>query len=286
MELIIDKLSKNYGKHTALQDITLSSGPGLLGLLGSNGAGKTTLMRIIATRLKPSGGCVSWNGHDSQQASRELRAVLGYLPQDFGVYPEFTARQFLSYLAALKGVEAKQIKRQVSEVLEMVDLERHAERKLGSFSGGMKQRVGIAQALLNNPQLLIVDEPTSGLDPEQRVHFRTLLSKLTTNRLVILSTHIIGDIEAVATKLALIKGGRIFIYTTPEDLIHRAQGQIWDVTVDSAVAQQLQTSFQVSRMLNQAKGMTLRLISSIQPHPAATVVEPTLEDACLLVMSA
>ena len=213
MELVSENLGKRYGKLWAIRGVTLQCGPGLLGLIGPNGAGKTTFLRMVATLLLPTEGSVSWNGMDARTRGGEIRQVLGYLPQEYGLYPEFSARQFLRYMAALKGLPKDLAQRRVDEVLEMVNMERLADRKLRIYSGGMKQRIGIAQALLNDPELLIVDEPTAGLDPEERVRFRTLLANFTTNRLVILSTHIISDVEAVAGRLLLLREGKVLADT-------------------------------------------------------------------------
>ena len=285
MELMIDRLSKRYGQHVALRELSLRLSPGLLGLVGPNGAGKTSLMRMIATLLSPTEGTIRWNGQDIRTHGQEIRQVLGYLPQDFGVYPEFTGRQFLRYLAAMKGLPKSLVHRRVDEVLSTVNLEQEADRKLPTYSGGMKQRIGIAQALLNDPELLIVDEPTAGLDPAERVRFRTLLSSLTRNRIILLSTHIIGDVEAVANRLVILREGHVLSDTTPEALLARTAGSVWSVTVDQATAIQLQANYQVSTMVNQMSGITLRIVSATRPHEAAVEVSPSLEEAYLLATS-
>ena len=282
MELTIEHLSKRYGQHWALHQLSLRCEPGMLGLVGPNGAGKTTLMRMIATLLEPTEGTIRWNGQDIRTHGQALRQVLGYLPQDFGIYPEFTGRQFLRYLAAMKGLPSSLVHRRVDEVLEIVQMEQAADRKLPTYSGGMKQRIGIAQALLNDPALLIVDEPTAGLDPTERVRFRTLLSSLTSNRIVLLSTHIISDVEAVANRLLILQEGRVLTETTPEALLAKTAGKVWSVTTDQATALQLQASYQISTMVNQMNGITLRIVSATRPHEAAVVVDPSLEDAYLL----
>jgi ABC-2 type transport system ATP-binding protein len=284
MELVIDRLSKRYGQHWALHELSLRCEPGMLGLVGPNGAGKTTLMRMVATLLEPSEGAIRWNGQDVVADGEALRMVLGYLPQDFGIYPEFTGRQFLRYLAAMKGLPSSLIKPRVDQVLEIVHLEQEADRKLPSYSGGMKQRIGIAQALLNDPELLIVDEPTAGLDPAERVRFRTLLSSLTSNRIVLLSTHIISDVEAVAGRLVVLQAGRVLADTTPSALLNRAVGSVWSVTTDQATASRLQESNQVSSMVNQLNGISLRIVSPTRPHEAAVAVDPSLEEAYLLAV--
>jgi ABC-type multidrug transport system ATPase subunit len=282
MELTINHLGKRYGQHWALRQISLRCEPGLLGLVGPNGAGKTTLMRMIATLLEPTEGTISWNGQDIRTHGAALRQALGYLPQEFGIYPEFTGRQFLRYLSEMKGLPKPLAHRRVDEVLEIVQMEQVADRKLPTYSGGMKQRVGIAQALLNDPELLIVDEPTAGLDPAERVRFRTLLASLTSNRVIILSTHIISDVEAVASRLMILREGRVLTDTTLEALLASASGKIWSVTTDQATAMRLQATYMVSTMVNQLGGVTLRLVSATRPHEAAVVTDPTLEEAYLL----
>jgi len=282
MELTLERLNKRYEQQWALHQLSLRLSPGMLGLVGPNGAGKTSLMRMIATLLEPTEGRILWNGQDIRTHGQALRQVLGYLPQNFGIYPEFTGRQFLRYLAAMKGLPSSLLHRRVDEVLEMVNLEQVADRRLLTYSGGMKQRIGIAQALLNDPELLIVDEPTAGLDPSERVRFRTLLASLTRNRIVLLSTHIISDVEAVASRLVILQEGRVLSDTTPEALLVTARGGVWSVTVDQATALHLQASYQVSTMVNQVSGVTLRLVSPTRPHEAAVVVDPSLEEAYLL----
>jgi ABC-2 type transport system ATP-binding protein len=284
MELTIEHLNKRYGQNWALRELSLRCEPGMLGLVGPNGAGKTTLMRMIATLLSPTEGAIHWNGQDIRTHGQALRQVLGYLPQDFGIYPEFTGRQFLRYLAAMKGLPKSLAHRRVDEVLEIVQMEQVADRKLPTYSGGMKQRIGIAQALLNDPELLIVDEPTAGLDPAERVRFRTLLSSLTRNRIVLLSTHIISDVEAVASRLMILQEGRVLADTTPEALLEKTAGKVWSVTTDQATALQLQAAYQISTMVNQVHGITLRIVSPTRPHEAAVVIDPSLEDAYLLAV--
>jgi len=286
MELIIEHLNKQYGRYEALRDISLSCGYELIGLVGPNGAGKTTLMRIIATLIPQTKGKVMWKGKDIREDAQAIRQVLGYLPQEFGLYEEFSARQFLRYLAAMKGLPDGLARRRVDELIELVNLEKDADRKLQTYSGGMKQRVGVAQALLNDPELLIVDEPTAGLDPAERVRFRTLLSSLTTDRLVVLSTHIIGDVEAVANRLVVLNHGQVVADTTPGELLQRAKGQVWSLSVDAATALQLQQRALVSAMVQQPSGVLLRVISLTSPHERAVEVEPNLEDAYLLAIGA
>jgi ABC-2 type transport system ATP-binding protein len=282
MELVIDQVSKRYGQHWALRQLSMRCEPGLLGLVGPNGAGKTTLLRMIATLLDPTQGTIRWNGQDIRTHGEVLREVLGYLPQEFGIYREFSGRQFLRYLAAMKGLPGPLAERRVDEVLEIVAMEQAADRNLATYSGGMKQRIGIAQALLNDPELLIVDEPTAGLDPAERVRFRNLLASLTSTRVIILSTHIISDVEAVANRLVILQEGRVLADTTPQALLESSIGKVWSLTTDQATALRLQTSYQVSTMVNQMNGIALRLISGSRPHESAVVTDPTLEEAYLL----
>ncbi|HEX4322327.1 MAG TPA: ABC transporter ATP-binding protein, partial [Acidobacteriaceae bacterium] len=222
VELAIENVSKEYKRgQRALDRFSLTLKPGVLGLLGPNGAGKTTLMTILATITRATAGRVLWNGVDVAREPDSIRVVLGYLPQDFGVYPKLNAGEFLEYLAAVKGLDAATAKRRIAELLELVNLTDVRKRALGGFSGGMKQRVGIAQALLNDPEVLIVDEPTAGLDPEERVRFRNLLSELSGQRIVVLSTHIVSDIEATATDIAIISKGTLVAHAAPEELLRQ-----------------------------------------------------------------
>src|SRR6516165_6520492 len=226
MQLVVEGVSKLYrSKVWGLRRFSLTLGPGVLGLLGPNGAGKSTLMRVLATVTRATEGRVLWNGTDVAGSPNPLRSVLGYLPQDFGVYPNLSAVEFLEYLAAVRGLDAASARRRIPELLELVNLAEAARRPLGGYSGGMRQRVGIAQALLNDPQLLIVDEPTSGLDPEERVRFRNLLSELSGERIVILSTHIVSDVEAVATRIAILAHGRLLAHGSPESILGSVSGK-------------------------------------------------------------
>ena len=282
LELTIQSVSKRYrGDVLALSDFSLDVGPGVLGLLGPNGAGKSTLMRIVATVTRPSSGRVSWNGMDTARDPDAIRRVLGYLPQDFGVYPNLTAREFLEYLAAVKGIPARAARARIEELLQLVHLLDAANRRLGDFSGGMRQRVGIAQALLNDPRLLIVDEPTGGLDPEERVRFRNLLAELAGERVVVLSTHIVSDVEASATRIALIASGRLIEHTTPEALLAAAQGSCWEWVIPSARFEEIKHSHLVSSTARRGDGVHVRVVSDQRPSPEATPATPALEDAYL-----
>ncbi len=285
MKLAIEKVSKRYGKATwALRDFSLQLGPGVLGLLGPNGAGKTTLMSILATITRATEGRVTWNGADLAANPDALRATLGYLPQDFGVYPNLNAIEFLEYLAAVKGLDAKQSKRRIDELLNLVNLTDVRKRPLGGYSGGMKQRVGIAQALLNDPQLLIVDEPTAGLDPEERVRFRNLLSELSGERIVILSTHIVSDVEATATDIALITQGTLVAHAAPEDLLRKVEGKVWEWVIPSADFNTVRHQHLISNTTRRSDGTHARVLGEAPPNGAQPVV-PNLEDAYLYCLS-
>jgi ABC-2 type transport system ATP-binding protein len=287
VKLTIQNVSKRYGGSVwGLKDFTLDASTGVLGLLGPNGAGKSTLMRILATVTRPTQGTVTWNGTDIVQSPDSVRAVLGYLPQDFGVYPHLNAVEFLEYLAAVKGLDSAPARRRIEELLVMVNLSEVRKRPLGGYSGGMKQRLGIAQALLNDPQLLIVDEPTAGLDPEERVRFRSLLSELSGDRIIILSTHIVSDVEAVATDIALVAGGRLVAHAAPEELLRSVEGKTWEWTLGSAELQAAKQRFLVSSTARRAEGVQIRVVADSPPAPGALSVPPTLEDAYLACLAA
>lgn len=279
-ELRLESVDFAYpGGHQAVVGLDLNLGPGILGLLGPNGAGKSSLMRILATLAKPSRGKVSWNGQDISLNPNALRHSLGYLPQDFGIYPALTAREFLAFLAAVKGLTGKLAETRVDACLAQVGLSDAADRRLGEFSGGMRQRVGIAQALLNDPTLLIVDEPTVGLDPEERMRFRHLLTDLAGERLVILCTHIVSDVEASATALAVMTAGRLRFHGTPEALLAQAEGHVWEWTVAAAELEQVRAKYTLCASLRRPEGIRVRVISAERPHPDANPVTPELEDA-------
>ncbi|HKQ56658.1 MAG TPA: ABC transporter ATP-binding protein [Candidatus Eisenbacteria bacterium] len=282
MRLEIESVSKRYGRSVwGLHEFSLTLGPGVLGLLGPNGAGKSTLMRIIATVTRPTSGRVTWEGVDLARDPDAVRRVLGYLPQDFGIYPNLNAREFLEYLAAAKGLDARAARTRIAELLELVNLTEAARRPLGGFSGGMRQRVGIAQALLNDPRLLIVDEPTAGLDPEERVRFRNLMSELSGDRVVILSTHIVSDVEATATRIALIAQGRLVAHDTPEVLLRAVEGKAWEWVIPSDQLTAVRTAHRVSGTIRRGDGVHVRIVADTAPGPGARPIEATLEDAYL-----
>ena len=285
MKLVIDRVSKRYsGGNWALKGFSLELNPGVLGLLGPNGAGKTTLMSILATITRATEGTVTWNGTDLAKNPDALRAVLGFLPQDFGVYPNLNAVEFLEYLAAVKGLDAATSRRRIDELLNLVNLADVRKRPLGGYSGGMKQRVGIAQALLNDPQLLIVDEPTAGLDPEERVRFRNLLSDLSGERIVILSTHIVSDVEATATDIALIAQGTLVAHASPEELLRQVEGKVWEWVLPSAELNAAKQKYLISNTSRRSDGVHARVLADAPPSGAQPVT-PNLEDAYLFCLS-
>jgi ABC-type multidrug transport system ATPase subunit len=277
--LELASVSKRFRSgHYGVRDVSLSLAGGVLGLLGPNGAGKTTLMQMIATITRPTAGRIVFRGTDIAASPDVLRRTLGYLPQDFGVYDNLIATEFLGYFAALKGVGGRE---RIREMLELVNLHSVANRAVGGFSGGMRQRLGIAQALVNDPDVVIVDEPTAGLDPEERARFRNLLAGIGLGKLVILSTHIVSDIESVATQIAILAGGSIVSCGTPEELLRCAEGSVWEMVVSSEEFERIRQTSRISSAVRKSDGVHVRVVSYERPRTAATAGEPTLEDAFL-----
>ena len=281
MALVLENVSKLYGDTVALDRTSLALNCGIYGLLGPNGAGKTTLMRIMTDLLAPSTGRVLLDGQDISALGGEFRKRLGYLPQDFGVYPNFTAEQFLLYIGRLKGLSKFEAKRQTDKLLHLVGLEKKQRKKLGSFSGGERQRVGIVQALLGDPDVLILDEPTAGLDPEERIRFRGILSGLSQQRLVLLSTHIVSDLEAVANEIILLKNGVVLKRETPFELLRTLEGAVWTVRVPAGEEAVLTGEYLCSNVMHRDGKSVLRLLSDRKPHPDAAPVTPNMEDMYL-----
>ena len=274
--LEIHNVTKRYSNGViAVRDFSLVARQGVLGLLGPNGAGKTTLMQMIATITRPTSGTVIFQGVDVIRNPDAIRRQLGYLPQDFGVYDNLTALELLTYLAALKGVHDR---KRLFQLLEFVNLHAEAHRLAGTFSGGMRQRLGIAQALVNDPDLLIVDEPTAGLDPEERVRFRNILSEIGVGKLVILSTHIVSDVEAVATSIAIMNRGELAVFATPEELL-RSTGSVWEAVVASEEFETMRARYKISQVIRRPDGVHLRIVSADRPVANASRVEPDLEEA-------
>ena len=281
--LKIENVSKTYGTKKALDNVTIEFGEGITGLLGPNGAGKSTLMRITAAIEKNDAGAVLYNGTDIRRKPNALRSRLGYLPQDFGVYPNMTAPQFLEYIAAMKNLPSKPIRKRIDELLEILHLGDAKKQPLGGFSGGMKQRVGIAQALLNDPEVLIADEPTVGLDPEERIRFRNLLASISLHKIIILSTHIVSDIESIAPSIVLLNGGSVFAQGKPGALIEKVAGKVWNCAVSIEELNVLQKQYRITSSIQYRDGIKIKVLSENAPVPHAEPAEPSLEDAYLFL---
>jgi len=285
MALTITNLSKQYNaQKTALTDYSITINKGVLGLLGPNGAGKSTLMKIIATISKPSTGTLLLDGIDIVENPNVIRKVLGYLPQDFGVYPNLNAYEFLEYIAAMKGVGGRGLRQRIDMLLEGVNLTADAKRPIGTYSGGMKQRIGIAQAMLNDPKVLIFDEPTVGLDPEERMRFRQLIADLAQDCIIILSSHIVSDIETIADEVAIMQDGRLLTHTSQYEIIQQAEDRIFEILLDNTMLSTFKTNYKVIDTSRQADQVRVRYISTnSDPAPASAPVRATLEDAYLFL---
>ncbi len=283
MELVLDRLTKQYKNKIAVDRLSLSMHNGIYGLLGANGSGKTTLMRMICGVLTPTGGEVTYNR--LSVTSEEYRDVLGYLPQDFGYYPGFTALDFMCYMGALKGLPKRKARQKSMELLEQVSLTDMANKKIKTFSGGMKQRLGIAQALLNNPRILILDEPTAGLDPKERIRFRNMISSLGKDRIILLSTHIVSDIEYIAGTILIMKNGQLLQQGSLSEIIQVIENKVWECTVSGQTAEHLKSSCPVINMRSDLDGVQLRLVSEDIPCENAVHVTATLEDLYLYYFS-
>lgn len=281
MELKISKLTKQFGDFTAVDCLNITMTNGVYGLLGVNGAGKTTFMRIICTLLQPTSGQILCNGKDIFQMGADYRKLLGYLPQEFGFYPEFTVKDYLLYIAALKGIRPAVAKKRVKNLIAKVGLSKAENQKMKKLSGGMKRRAGIAQAMLNDPPILILDEPTAGLDPNERIRFRNLISELSQERLVLLSTHIVSDVEYIANEIWLMKEGKLLHKGTAEELIHSMTEKVWKCYTNKANVQDLMKQYKISNIKSEAHGVELRIIVKEKPFPDAVMEEANLEDVFL-----
>jgi len=282
MNLSIENLGKQYGENTwGIRDLSLELEDGIHGLLGPNGAGKSTLMGILSTVMKPTTGTVYWNGTDIVESPAAVRSVLGYLPQEFGVYPDLTLEEFLEYVAALRGLDSETASARIDEMIRLTNLADVRGRKLKTFSGGMRQRVGIAQALLNDPDLLIVDEPTVGLDPEERVRLRSALANTASDRVVLLSTHIVPDIEATANELAILDNGRLVTHSAVDQFVDHVSGTVYECLVSQSELDTLREDYLVCSTVKRSDGIKVRLIAETSPPETAEEVPATLEDAYL-----
>ncbi len=281
MELQLVNLTKSFGNFKAVDHMNLTVSNGVYGLLGVNGAGKTTLMRMICTLLTPTKGRILCEGKDIFQMEGEYRKLLGYLPQEFGFYPDFSVKDYLFYIASLKGLRPMAAKKRIQELLSQVGLSKAANKKMKKLSGGMKRRAGIAQAMLNDPKILILDEPTAGLDPTERVRFRNLISELSEERIVILSTHIVSDIEYIAKEIWLMKEGRLVKKGSLEEIIEAMPEKVWSLLTTQTEAAKLMKEYKVSNVKTGRTGVELRVISAKQPSHKAEAVQPNLEDVFL-----
>lgn len=281
MKLTITDLTKKFGHKTAVNHVDLELTPGIIGLLGPNGAGKTTMIRLLCDLIQPDSGAVLLDGENIRFMGEDYRDILGYLPQKVGYYPWFTAEKYLMYIAALKGLSTEEAAAKTKDLLEQVGLYSERKKRLGAFSGGMLQRVGIAQALLNDPKILILDEPTAGLDPQERIRFRTMIAGLARDRLVILSTHIVSDVEHIATQVVMLRSGKVVAHDTIGHIRNTLTGKVCTLTVSAEEAEQYRQTHLVANMQPVGEKIMLRLVCP-NGFPDGTVpVEPDLEDAYL-----
>ncbi|RKI39848.1 ABC transporter ATP-binding protein [bacterium D16-51] len=281
MEVNIIDLTKEFGDFTAVNCLNITMQNGVYGLLGVNGAGKTTFMRMLCTLLRPTSGKITCDGTEIFAMDGEYRKILGYLPQDFGFYPDFTVQDYLLYIAAIKAVRPAVARKRVKELLEKVGLEKAAHKKMKKLSGGMKRRAGIAQAMLNNPKILILDEPTAGLDPNERIRFRNLISELSEDRLVLLSTHIVSDVEYIANEILLMKDGMLVCRGTAEQLTAAMSENVWKCYVEKKSVPRLLEKYKISNLKTDSHGVELRVIAKEKPVSDAVIEAPVLEDVFL-----
>lgn len=285
MKLETDGVGKRYGDGAwGVRDVSLELDAGIHGLLGPNGAGKSTLMQMLTTVMEPTEGTVYWNGDDAFASPDVVRSVLGYLPQDFGVYPDLTLVEFLNYVATLRGLDSETASARIEELIQLTNLVDARDQRLKTFSGGMRQRAGIAQALVNDPELLVVDEPTVGLDPAERARFRNVLSGLAEDRVVLLSTHIVPDVEATATDVAVLTDGALLTHTDPAAFTERVAGDVYEYVAPRADLADLRERYAVSETVQTSEGVRVRVVADERPAPDADPVEPTLEDAYLATL--
>ena len=282
MELKLNNLTKDYGGLQALHDFSATLTPGIYGLLGPNGAGKTTLMSIIAGLREPDSGSATFDGKDITKMGRRFRDVLGYMPQQQNLYTQFSAMRFLRYMASLKGLDRKGAAGQISHLLDIVGLTEVAHRKLGGFSGGMKQRVLIAQALLNDPKVLLMDEPTAGLDPQERIRIRNFISEIAFDKIVLLATHVVPDVEYIASEIIMIRHGQKVAMDTPVNILKQMQGKVYELSIQSGELEKVRAAYKICNISKDSTGVTVRIVSDKSPVGlTAVAVKPTIEDAYL-----
>lgn len=285
MKLAMEHLSKQFKNKIAVKQIDTVLTEGVYGFLGANGAGKTTLLQMICGIIEPTSGEVKVNGENNLQMGERFRDLLGYLPQEFGYTPGFTAQDFMLYIASIKGLQPKYAKRRTRELLRLVNLEKEADRKIRTFSGGMKRRLGIAQALLNDPKILILDEPTAGLDPKERAYFRNIISEMAKDKIIIISTHIVSDIEYISDQVLVMKKGSFILQGTPEELLDKVKGEVWSCHIPNKDWTKFEAQFCIANSHALANYVDARIVSLEAPIEGAINVEPTLEDLYLKYFS-